>query len=116
MAKRIVTRIGNIFCAEIDGKYKVYFQYIANDTEALNSSVIRGFKRKYPLDYKPNIDEIVKDEVVFYLHTVLREGIENGIWYKVGKSDDLELDKLNRIWFALLDSDYYDSEKEQIIK
>ncbi|MBO5456992.1 MAG: hypothetical protein J6A20_10815 [Muribaculaceae bacterium] len=116
MAKRIVTKIGDIFCAEIDGKYKVYFQYIANDLEALNSSVIRGFKRKYSLDYKPNIDEIVKDEVVFYLHTVLRVGIENGIWYKIGKSNDLELDKLKNIWFVLLDSDYYDSEKEQIIK
>lgn len=30
MVKRIVTKIGNIFCAEIDGEYKCYFQYIAN--------------------------------------------------------------------------------------
>lgn len=44
MAKRIVTKIGNIFGAEIDGKYanidgkyKVYFQYIANDISQLNS-------------------------------------------------------------------------------
>lgn len=40
MGKRIVTKIGDVFCIEIDGKYKCFFQYIANDLEQLNSSVI----------------------------------------------------------------------------
>lgn len=31
MGKRIITRIGDVFCAEIDGEYKSYFQYIEKD-------------------------------------------------------------------------------------
>ena len=45
--KRIVTKIGDVFCIEIDGQYKCYFQYIANDMECLNSSVIRIFKENH---------------------------------------------------------------------
>ena len=43
MAKRIVTKIGYVFCVEIDNKYKCFFQYVANDMTQLNSSVIRVF-------------------------------------------------------------------------
>lgn len=45
MAKRIVTRIGNVFCAEIEGKFKCFFQYIAKDMTQLNSSVIRVLEK-----------------------------------------------------------------------
>lgn len=85
MAKRIVTKIGDIFCVEIDGKHKRYFQYIANDLHQLNSSTIRVFKTSYPLDSNPSMDEIVADEVDFYSHTVLKFGIQDGLWEKVGK-------------------------------
>ncbi len=87
--KRIVTRIGNVFCAEIDNECKRFFQYVANDLEELNSSVIRVFKTKYPMDYKPNIEEIVKDEVEFYAHTILKFGIVFNAWYKVGTSKNI---------------------------
>ena len=83
MAKRIVTKMGDIFCVEIDNGYKRFFQYIINDIEALNSSVIRVFKTHYPMDYRPIIEEIVMDEVEFYAHTVLRAGIVYGAWYKL---------------------------------
>lgn len=85
MAKRIVTKIGDLFCVEIDNEYKCYFQYVANDITILNSSVIRVFKKRYPLDYHPVMDEVVKDEVYFYAHTILKFGIYYNIWYKVGK-------------------------------
>lgn len=75
MTKRIVTKIGDVFCAEIDNRIKRYFQYIVNDMEQLNSSVIRVFKTHYPMEHKPVCDEVVKDEVEFYAHTVLRAGI-----------------------------------------
>ena len=101
MVKRIVTKIGNIFCAEIDGQYKCYFQYIANDLTELNSSVIRVFKRHYPIEYIPDFDEIVKDEVSFYAHTVLSVGIRYGYWSKVGKSK--ELGNLGNIVFRMVD-------------
>ena len=82
MAKRIVTKMGDIFCVEIDNGYKRFFQYIINDIEALNSSVIRVFKTYYPMDYRPIIEEIVMDEVEFYAHTVLRAGIVYGATQK----------------------------------
>ena len=89
MAKRIVTKMGDIFCVEIDNGYKRFFQYIINDIEALNSSVIRVFKTHHPMDYRPIIEEIVMDEVEFYAHTVLRAGIVYGAWYKVGNSKEI---------------------------
>ena len=100
MAKRIVTKIGDVFCVEVDGRYKQFFQYIANDLTCLNSSTIRVFQKEYPMEYKPVVDDIVKDEVMFYAHTVLRFGIQEGVWYKVGKSADLGLDGLNKILFG----------------
>ena len=89
MAKRIVTRIGNVFCAEINGEFKRFFQYVANDLTQLNSSVIRIFKTHYPMDYKPVIEDIIKDEVEFYAHTILKAGILFNAWYKVGTSKEV---------------------------
>ena len=89
MAKRIVTKIGDVFCVEVDNEYKCFFQYVANDMTVLNSSVIRVFKEHYPIDYKPNLDEIVRGNVHFYAHTILRFGILYNAWYKVGKHPDL---------------------------
>lgn len=85
MAKRIITRIGEVFCVEVDG-IKRFFQYISNDSSCLNSSVIRVFKTKYTMDYVPIIENIVSDKVEFYAHTIIRVAIETGICYKVGKS------------------------------
>ncbi|MFA4045545.1 hypothetical protein HPS54_11385 [Prevotella sp. PCHR] len=89
MAKRIVTKIGNIFCVEIDKQYKKFFQYVANDMSMLNSSVIRAFKRKYTIEWKPNMDVIVDDDVEFYAHTILSVGIHNNTWYKAGTHKDV---------------------------
>lgn len=100
MAKRIVTRIGNIFCAEIEGKFKCFFQYIAKDMTQLNSSVIRVFKTHYPMEYKPVISDIIKDEIAFYAHTILYAGIYFNAWYKVGTSKELGLEGLQKIWFG----------------
>ena len=99
MSKRIVIRIGNVFCIEIDGKYKCYFQYVCNDKNQLNSSIVRVFKSRHPTDYKPVLEEIITDEVSFYAHTVLRIGIQFGAWYKVGKPMSIEnSEHENIIW------------------
>lgn len=103
--KRIVTKIGDVFCAEVDGEFKAYFQYVANDLTQLNSSVIRVFKTHYPIDHKPVIEDIVKDEVAFYAHTVLRWGIELNAWYKIGKSTDIDTSVLKKSNF-LFSRDY----------
>ena len=111
MGKRIITRIGDVFCAEIDGEYKSYFQYIEKDIEQLNSSVIRVFKTRYPMNYEPVIEDIVADEILFYAHAVLRVGIEDNVWYKVGKSKNLGLDGLNQVLWgdALADKIYFEN-------
>ena len=75
MTKKLIIRKGDIFCAEIENEYKCYFQYIERDRTQMGSNVIRVFKTRYPITYDPIIDEIVKDEVFFYAHTlVLRLG------------------------------------------
>lgn len=89
MAKRIITKIGDVFCTMIDNNYKCYFQFIAKDMSLLNSSTIRVFKRHYPIYYETNIDEIIHDDVSFYSHTVLSVGIRLGYWEKVGKHNDI---------------------------
>lgn len=97
MAKRIVTKIGDIFCVEIDNQCKRFFQYIVNDMEMLNSSVIRAFKTHYPMDYNPVMEEIIRDEVEFFAHTILRFGIVYNAWYKVSKHP--EIGNYDHVWF-----------------
>lgn len=108
MAKRIVTKIGDVFCVEIDGKYKYYFQYIANDLTMLNSSVIRAFKTRYSIDDKPSIESIINDNVSFYAHTVLKFGIQKSVWYKVGKSKEIGSENLKRVIFAYTQDEIYE--------
>lgn len=104
MAKRIITKIGDIFCVEVDNEYKCYFQYVANDMTVLNSSVIRVFSKHYPMDYVPVFDDIVKDDVYFYAHTILRFGILYNAWYKVGKNSNLgNPDEIYFRWFSEID-------------
>ena len=97
--KRIITRRGDIFCVEIGNQFKSYFQYITTDMTQLNSTVIRVFKKHYPMNYIPNVDEIIQDEVYFYAHTVLRSGLHAGAWYKVGTSKNVG--DINNIMFSL---------------
>ena len=80
MAKRIVLKVGNVFCVEIERTCKYFFQYITDDKSQLNTNVIRVFKTRYPLDYVPNVDDIVNDEVMFYAHVILKFGINERIW------------------------------------
>ncbi len=111
MAKRIVTKIGDVFCVDFQDGTKGYFQYIANDLTILNSSVIRAFKTHYPKDMDISIDDIVKDEIAFYAHTVLRSGIDRNAWYKAGKSMELGIGKLEKIIFGQVDENKYSDNK-----
>lgn len=92
--KRIVTRVGDIFCIELK-KQKVFFQFIAVDSSELNSATIRVFQKKYSQDYVFDAEEVINDEVMFYAHTCLQPGLKQGIWTKVGKSKDVgDIDKV----------------------
>ncbi len=114
MAKRIITKIGDIFSVTMDNGNMRFFQYIAKDMSCLSSPVIRVFKREYPAEYKLDTDEVVADEIDFYAHTILRWGLEEGYWIKVGKNQDIgevdnilfrmyhsnAIDHKNRLWYA----------------
>jgi len=114
--KRIVTKIVDVFCAEIEGKFKCFFQYVANDLSQMNSSVIRVFKRRYPMEYKPVVDDIVKDEVAFYAHTILKFGIEFGAWCKIGKSANIGEEALSEVIFGCAqDSKFISVTKVEIV-
>ena len=54
------------------------------------------------MDYEPVIEDIVADEILFYAHAVLRVGIEDNVWYKVGKSKNLGLEGLSKILWGTL--------------
>lgn len=100
MAKRVLINKGDIFCVEIEGKYKCYFQFIDRDINLLNSDVIRAFKTRYSLDYEPVLTEIVQDSVLFYTHTFIRVGLEYNAWYKVGRLKPKEPYNLTNVKFG----------------
>lgn len=107
--KRIVTRIGDIFSVTLDNGKLRFFQYIAKDISCLNSPVIRVFKRMYPADYILNTNEVIADEVDFYAHTILRWGITEGFWSKVGKNQNIG-DTENIIFRAFIKDDFNNHE------
>ena len=82
--KRVGTKIGDIFSVTIDEKKKKYFQLIAFDLTQLNSDVIRTFKKQYPLDATPDLNEVTKGEVEFYAHCATKWGVKLGYWEKNG--------------------------------
>lgn len=100
MRKRIITKIGDVFCINIDQNYKVYFQYIGDDAMQLNSSVIRVFMMHYKVDSTPTLEDILHDKIAFYAHTILKVGISQGLWVKVGNSK--ELGNPEKIGFKML--------------
>ena len=111
MAKRVVTKVGDVFCANIDGKYKRDRQYIVSDFTQLNSDVVRVFKEKYPIDAEPKLDEVVKGEVEFYAHCVVSGGVKRGLWEKVGKCADVgDIENIENIIFK--DKRDYDREEQ----
>jgi hypothetical protein len=85
---RIVTKIGDVFSVSLGDGTKKYIQYIANDLTQLNSDVIRGFRKAFPLDNHPTVGEVISDEVMFYSHTMVSLGVKMGLWEKVGRADE----------------------------
>lgn len=90
MTKRINnTKIGDIFCTQISDQSKRYLQYIISDIEQLNSDVVRVFKKEYPIDSFPSLEEIVRDQIDFYAHCLTKAGIKFGFWETIGNIPDI---------------------------
>ena len=83
------TKIGDVFCVEVDESNKKYFQLVAFDLTQLNSDVIRAFKRTYPLNASPDLSEVVSDEIEFYAHCVTKFGLKMKLWETVGNTAEV---------------------------
>ena len=88
-AKRIRTKIGDVFSVKVSESGIKYFQLIAFDLTQLNSDVIRAFKKVYTLDEHPTLSEIVNGEVEFYAHCITNLGLKLSLWEKVGSIADV---------------------------
>ena len=95
--KRIICKAGNVFCVEVEGLHKRFFQYLGNDLKCLGGNLVRVFKKRYPMEYEPVIEDIISDKVDFYKYTWVYWGVKDGFWYRVGTSKDLG--NLEKIYF-----------------
>jgi hypothetical protein len=86
---RANTKIGDVFSVKLDDSTKKYIQYVTNDLTQLNSDVIRAFKKAYPINATPDLSEVVKGEVEFYAHCVIKWGIKLNLWEKVENIADV---------------------------
>ena len=66
----------------------------------LGGHVIRVFRTRYPMDYIPDINNIVKDEVLFYAHTMVNVGAKLNAWTKIGKPRPLILPEIKSELFG----------------
>jgi hypothetical protein len=89
MAKRVITKIGDVFSVRLDENSKKYFQLIAFDLAQLNSDVIRAFKKVYAIGENPDLSEIVNREVEFYAHCVTKWGLKMNLWEKIGNTTEI---------------------------
>ncbi|KYH07793.1 hypothetical protein A1704_03770 [Chryseobacterium cucumeris] len=87
MAKRVITKIGDIFSIILDNGNKKYFQYIANDLTQLNSDVIRSFKREYSKEERADFKELLSGEIDFHAHTPINIGVKQNLYIQDGKHE-----------------------------
>lgn len=100
MVQSVNVRIGDIFCAEIEGWFKRFFQFVGKDVENLNSAVIRVFERTYPMEEQPDVAQILDDRTEFYTHTFVQPGLKARAWYKVGHAKETGEKELRHVLFA----------------
>ena len=58
MAKRVYTKKGDVYEIKIDDTTKRYMQFIGLDWNQLNSDTFRVYKKVYPIDAMPSLEEI----------------------------------------------------------
>jgi hypothetical protein len=83
------TKIGDVFSVEMEGGGRKYFQLIAFDLTQLNSDVIRVFKKIYPINAAPELNEIVNGKIEFYAHCITKLGLKMSLWKKIGNSAEI---------------------------
>lgn len=78
MAKRVYTKKGDVYEIKIDAASKKYMQFIGSDWHQLNSDTFRVYKKVYPIDATPSLEEILNDIPDFYVHSFASGGIKDG--------------------------------------
>lgn len=82
MAKRIVTKVGDVYQTKETAEGRRYLQLVAIDLIDLNSDVVVVFADQKGADEPPNIE--ADSEIEFYTHTTVSQGVREGLWEKVG--------------------------------
>ncbi len=113
MAKRLKTKIGDIFSIPISETEKKYMQLIVFDLLQLNSDVVRIFKKKYILEENPELESVIKDDILTYVHCSTDFGLKLNLWKKEGES--IEVGNPYNIIFKTAD-DYGRKEGDEAIK
>ena len=80
MTKRVYTKKGDVYEIKIDDTTKRYMQFIGLDWNQLNSDTFRVYKKVYPIDATPSLEEILSDIPDFYVHSFASAGIKAGLW------------------------------------
>ena len=86
---RVIIKVGDIFSVTIDAHTKKYFQYVADDATQLSSNVIRVFKKQYAVTDEVDPEAVVKGEIDFYAHCIVKLGVKLGYWNKEGSVNDI---------------------------
>ncbi len=53
------------------------------------------------MSYVPVADDVVADEVDFFAHTPVRDGLLYNTWYKIGESCAVGADALENVLFGI---------------
>ena len=85
MAKRVITKIGDVFSVELENGNKKYFQYITNDLTQLNSDVIRSYKKEYSKEKQPDYRELLSGDIDFHAHTMINIGVKQNLFIQEGR-------------------------------
>jgi hypothetical protein len=84
---RVITKVGDVF-ETTDKKYLL--QLVAIDSVQLNSDVITIYRIRSPL----NLPTLPAEQMLFYHHTSVAEGVKQGLWNKVGRAPLPDISKL----------------------
>lgn len=84
MGKRVTINTGDIFRVDLDNGKSRFLQYVMLDPSEMNSEVVRIFKYESKQTEEAELKDVVKSGVDFYVHVVVKLGIQLGIWTKVG--------------------------------
>lgn len=81
---RIKISKGDIFRVDVGNDKIKFFQFVMLDPAQMNSEVIRVFDFEIHKSDEFEIESIIEKEIDFYVHVVIKWGIDMGLWSKVG--------------------------------